>query len=108
MAHPRQVKLISESSRKDDRVDAEMLARLERVDPKLLRPIRHRGEAAQMDLMGIRARAGLVEARTSLVAKPAASGWRDAMPIRWEWRKRRSWRRGYRKYCGPCWSRWKR
>ena len=32
VAHPRQLKLISESSRKDDR-----------VDPKLLRPIRHRG-----------------------------------------------------------------
>ena len=50
-----------------DRVDAEVLARLARVDPKLLRPIRHRGEAAQMDLMAIRARAGLLAARTSLV-----------------------------------------
>jgi transposase len=67
VANPRQLKLITESSRKDDRVDAEMLARLARVDPKLLRPIRHRGEAAQMDLMAIRARAALVEARTSLV-----------------------------------------
>ena len=47
VADPRQLKLISESSRKDDR-----------LDPKLLRPIRHRGEGAQMDLMGIRARAG--------------------------------------------------
>jgi transposase len=67
VANPRQLKLISESSRKNDRVDAEMLARLARVDPKLLRPIRHRGEEAQMDLMRIRARAALVEARTSLV-----------------------------------------
>jgi transposase len=67
VANPRQLKLITESSRKDDRVDAEMLARLARVDPKLLRPIRHRGEEAQMDLMMIRARAALVEARTSLV-----------------------------------------
>ena len=67
VANPRQLKLITQSSRKDDRVDAEMLARLARVDPKLLRPIRHRGEAAQMDLMAIRARAALVEARTSLV-----------------------------------------
>ena len=48
--------LITESSRKNDRVDAEMLARLARVDPKLLRPIRHRGEEAQLDLMTIRAR----------------------------------------------------
>lgn len=67
VAHPRQLKRISNSSRKDDRVDAEMLARLARVDAKLLRPIRHRGEAAQMDLMAIRVRAALVEARTSLV-----------------------------------------
>ena len=67
VANPRQLKLISNSSRKDDRVDAEMLARLARADPKLLRPIRHRGEEAQRDLMSIRARAALVEARTSRV-----------------------------------------
>jgi transposase len=67
VANPRQLKLISTSSRKDDRVDAEMLARLARVDPKLLRPIRHRGEGAQMDLMAVRVRAALVEARTGLV-----------------------------------------
>jgi transposase len=67
VANPRQLKLITESSRKNDRVDAEMLARLARVDPKLLRPIRHRDEEAQMDLMVIRARAALVEARTALV-----------------------------------------
>src|SRR6204780_1953654 len=67
VANPRQLKLITESSRKNDRVDAEMLGRLARVDPRLLRPIRHRGEEAQMDLMTIRARAALGEARTSLV-----------------------------------------
>jgi transposase len=67
VANPRQVKLISQSSRKDDRVDALTLARLARVDPELLRPIRHRSEAAQMDLMAIRVRAALVEARTKLV-----------------------------------------
>jgi transposase len=33
MANARQVKLISASSRKDDRLDARMLARLARVDP---------------------------------------------------------------------------
>ena len=40
VANPRQVKLITESSRKDDRLDAETLARLARIDPELLRPIR--------------------------------------------------------------------
>jgi transposase len=67
VANARQVQLISASSRKDDRMDAQTLARLARVDPQLLRPIRHRGEKAQQDLLLIRVRAALVEARTSLV-----------------------------------------
>lgn len=67
VANARQVKLISNSSRKDDRMDAQMLARLARVDPQLLRPIRHRGEKAQEDLMKIRVRAALVDTRTSLI-----------------------------------------
>jgi transposase len=67
VANPRQVQLISKSSRKTDRVDAQTLARLARVDPQLLHPIRHRGEKAQMDLMKIRVRAVLVEERTALV-----------------------------------------
>jgi len=46
IANARQVKLISQSSRKDDRLDAQTLARLARVDRQLLRPIRHRSEAA--------------------------------------------------------------
>jgi transposase len=67
VANARQVKLISTSTRKNDRADARMLARLARFDPELLRPIRHRGEEAQADLLEIRARAVLVEARTGLV-----------------------------------------
>jgi transposase len=67
VANPRQVALIGRSTRKDDPIDAEKLARLARVDPKLLYPIRHRGEQAQADLAVIRARAALVEARTKLI-----------------------------------------
>lgn len=67
VANARQVKLISQSTRKDDKLDARTLARLARIDPELLRPIRHRSEQAQIDLMQIRVQAGLVEARTSLV-----------------------------------------
>jgi transposase len=67
VANARQVQLISASSRKDDRVDAEMLARLARVDPRLLRPIRHRSEEAQKHLAVIRVRATLVETRTMLI-----------------------------------------
>jgi len=67
IANPRQVKLITQSVRKNDRIDAQQLARLARVDPKLLSPIRHRGEQAQADLTVIRARAELVDARTALI-----------------------------------------
>jgi transposase len=67
VANARQVQLISASSRKNDRLDAQMLARLARVDPQLLRPIRHRSEQGQMDLVTIRMRAALVELRTSAV-----------------------------------------
>ena len=42
VANARSVQLISASSQKIDRRDAQMLARLVRVDPELLRPIRHR------------------------------------------------------------------
>jgi transposase len=67
VANARRVRLIGESSRKDDKMDARMLARLARIDPKLLSPIRHRSEQAQADLMSIRARAALVEMRTALI-----------------------------------------
>ncbi len=67
VANARQVKLISASSRKNDRLDAQTLARLARVDPRLLRPIQHRSEEAQAHLMVIRVRAALIETRTSLV-----------------------------------------
>jgi len=67
VANPHKVKLITQAVRKNDRIDARQLARLARVDPKLLSPIRHRGEQAQADLAVIRARAELVEARTALI-----------------------------------------
>jgi hypothetical protein len=43
------------------------LARLVRIDPKLLCPVKHRSAWVQADLTGILARAGLVRARTALV-----------------------------------------
>jgi len=67
VANARQVQLISASSRKSDRIDAQTLARLARADPQLLRPIRHRSEQGQSDLLTIRMRAALVELRTSAV-----------------------------------------
>jgi transposase len=67
VAHARNVRLIGESRRKDDRFDARTLARLARIDPQLLAPVKHRSAQAQSHLMVIRARAGLVRARTSLI-----------------------------------------
>jgi transposase len=67
VAHARNVRLIGESRRKDDRLDAQTLARLARIDPQLLCPVKHRSAKAQADLTVIRARAGLVRARTALI-----------------------------------------
>jgi transposase len=67
VAHARNVRLIGESRRKDDRLDAQTLARLARIDPQLLCPVKHRSAKAQADLTVIRARAGLVRARAALV-----------------------------------------
>lgn len=69
VANPRRVRLIACNDSKNDAVDAELLARLGRVDPALLCPVRHRGEAAQRDLIRIRARAGLVRARTGFISQ---------------------------------------
>jgi transposase len=67
VANARKVRLIYQSDRKSDRLDARMLARLGRVDPSLLSPIRHRSRHAQADLAVIRGRDALVTARTQLV-----------------------------------------
>ena len=67
VAHAQKVRLIVKSRRKDDRLDARTLARLARIDPELLSPVQHRSAQAQLHLAEIRARAGLVSARTALV-----------------------------------------
>jgi len=67
VAHAQNVRLIVKSRRKDDRIDARTLARLARIDPELLSPVRHRSAQAQLHLTEIRARAGLVSARTALI-----------------------------------------
>ena len=67
VANARQVKLIRENRRKNDREDAMILARLARLDPALLKPIRHRGPQTQADLALLRARDGLVRTRVLLI-----------------------------------------
>jgi transposase len=77
VAHAQKVQLITKSNRKDDRHDARTLARLARVDPQLLGPVRHRSVQAQLHLTVIRARAEQVSARTALVN--AAGGAREVL-----------------------------
>jgi transposase len=52
---------------RNDRLDAEFLARQGRADVRLLSPIRHRGEQAQQDLAVLRARDQVVHARRGLI-----------------------------------------
>jgi transposase len=67
VANARKLRLIHQNKRKTDKIDAENLARLARVDPKLLAPLRHRNEHTQAHLALLRSREALVEARTQLV-----------------------------------------
>lgn len=67
VANARKLRAIYHNPRKDDRADAETLARLARVDPNLLSPIHHRSPQAQADLSVIRSRDALVRSRTLLI-----------------------------------------
>jgi transposase len=67
VANARKLRLIYSNKRKTDEVDAENLARLARVDPKLLYPLKHRGEESQAHMAIIRSRQALVDCRTQLV-----------------------------------------
>jgi transposase len=64
---PRRVRLIAESKLKNDKVDAEVLARLVRLDPEFLKPIRHRSEEAQLLRGNLKVRSAMVEARTKWI-----------------------------------------
>lgn len=67
VANARRLRLIYENERKSDKVDAENLARLARVDPMLLYPIKHRGPELRADLALMGMRDTLVRARSMLI-----------------------------------------
>jgi transposase len=67
VANSRKLRLIYSNKRKTDEIDAENLARLARLDPKLLYPLKHRGEDSQAHMALIRSRQALVGCRTQLV-----------------------------------------
>jgi len=67
VANPRMMEGSKRRRRKNDRIDAGKLARLGRVDPKSLYPIRHRSSQVRADLLVLRARDALVASRTELI-----------------------------------------
>jgi transposase len=67
VANPRKLHAISRNERKCDRRDAQMLARLARVDPALLHPIQHGSAQAQHDFLGLKLRDALVRTRVNLI-----------------------------------------
>jgi transposase len=67
VANPRMMDGSKRRKRKNDRIDANKLARLGRVDPQSLHPIQHRSREVRQDLVILRAREALVAARTELI-----------------------------------------
>lgn len=67
VANPRKLRAISANERKCDQSDARLLARLARVDPALLHPVTHGGEAVQRDLLAIKLRDTLVRQRVQVI-----------------------------------------
>lgn len=63
IAKPRKLRAIYQNERKSDRRDAQMLARIGRLDPALLYPVHHGSAEAQQDLLRIKLRDSLVRAR---------------------------------------------
>jgi transposase len=67
VANARELRLIYAGSNKTDRLDALKLARLARVDPALLKPVRHRDDSQHADLAVISARELLVRMRADAI-----------------------------------------
>jgi len=67
VANAGRLRSIHASPHKSDRRDALELARLGRLDPRILHPIRHRPEEMQEDLCLLHARDALVRCRTLLI-----------------------------------------
>jgi transposase len=67
VANPRLMEGSKRRKRKNDRIDANKLARLGRVDPQSLHPMQHRSPEVRQDLVMLRARDGLVAVRTELI-----------------------------------------
>lgn len=67
VANPRKMASIHKNKRKNDKVDARILARSVRSDLETLHPIRHRGVEARQDLVLLRVRDVMVSMRTKAI-----------------------------------------
>jgi len=67
VSNPRKVRAIYQHERKSDRRDALMLARIARMEPALLYPVKHGSQEAQQDLLRIKLRDSLVRARVGVI-----------------------------------------
>lgn len=67
VANARKLHLISKNIRKSDKRDAELLAKLVRLDVSLLHPIEHRSEESQKSLLAIKMRDCLTRNRVSKI-----------------------------------------
>lgn len=67
VANASRLHFIFKNDKKCDRIDAEMLARVARLDPALLHPIEHRDEVDAEAMALLRSRDALVRARTDLI-----------------------------------------
>jgi hypothetical protein len=105
VANARKLRLIYANKQKTDEVDAENLARLARLDPRLLYPLKHRGEDAQAHMAMIRSRQALVACRTQLVnhvPKGRSNPWGPACPsVRPEASTRGPQSTSPRRFCRP-------
>lgn len=67
VANPRRLRCIYDAHDKSDERDANMLARIGRMDPELLYPIQHRGRESRKHLAVLKARDCAVATRTRLI-----------------------------------------
>jgi transposase len=68
IANLRKLRAIYQNDRKSDRRNAQMLARIARLDPVLLYPVRHGSTEPQEDLLRIKLRDSLVRARVAVAS----------------------------------------
>jgi len=67
VANPRKLRAIWDASYKTDKRDAELLARIGRVDLKLLSPIQHGSEESQKQMLSMKMRDTLVRRRRDII-----------------------------------------